>query len=158
MKTRRMPTPGEWRLIPGYQYYYYGTINGIPTIWSYCIDKIYGNRLTYSKGFRGYPSGWTLSSNGSKRKVNTSAIERMFAKQAAKEFITSHQEKKMSKGFIVGSVVAGGGYSFSARPMVHGSEQQARNEVERLARSNPGKEFVYLEIKGTCVTNTVTWK
>lgn len=158
MTTHIMPAGYNWRLIPGYTKYYLGELDGTYIVQSYHINKVYGRRLTYSRAVAGYPAGWTLSSNGSKRKADVADIHRMFARQDEIEQRKQLQkEQKMNKGFIVGSIT-NGCYSFSPKPMVHCSEQQARNETERLARSNPGKEFVYLEIKGTCVTNTVTWK
>jgi hypothetical protein len=158
MTTHIMPAGRNWRLIPGYTKYYFGELDDAFIVQSYHIDKVYGRRLTYSKAVAGYPAGWTLSSNGSKRKVDVSDIKRIFERQdAIEQRKQSQKEQKMNKGFIVGSIT-NGVYSFSPKPMVHCGEQQARNEVERLARSNPGKEFVYLEIKASCVTNTVTWK
>jgi hypothetical protein len=39
----------------------------------------------------------------------------------------------------------------------HQSEQSARTEAERLARTNPGCEFYVLQAVAVCVKSDVTW-
>lgn len=39
----------------------------------------------------------------------------------------------------------------------HASEKQARDEAERLARTNPGHRFHVLENKGCCEFQAVHW-
>lgn len=51
-------------------------------------------------------------------------------------------------GFIVGSVSTTEGFSTSTTPAVHETAVSARNECARLARLNPGKNFVFLKISG----------
>ena len=61
-----------------------------------------------------------------------------------------------AKGYIVGSVNPNG-LSFANMPKIHKSLADVRTETERLAKSNPGMTFVYLEIKGNCVAGGVNW-
>ena len=56
----------------------------------------------------------------------------------------------------VGSV-SSEGVSFSSRPKVHASEASARAECERLATTNKGKTFMYVEIKGSVKASGVNW-
>lgn len=58
--------------------------------------------------------------------------------------------------FIIGTV-NGANMSISNTPVVHTSEISARQECERLAKANPGKRFVLLELKGICFVNNVAW-
>ena len=53
-----------------------------------------------------------------------------------------------ANGFIVGSFTAGNGLSFSAEPAVHASAALARQEAKRLAGINPGKYFLFLQVRG----------
>lgn len=62
-----------------------------------------------------------------------------------------------TKGFIVGTIYVDGRMSFAAEPKVHATEASAIAECERLARSNNGNTFIYLEIKGKCKFGGVSW-
>ena len=59
-------------------------------------------------------------------------------------------------GYTIGSVTLSG-LSFSTFPKIHKSLAEVRTETERLAKTNPGKTFVYLEIKGNCTAGGVQW-
>lgn len=59
-------------------------------------------------------------------------------------------------GYIIGSVTLSG-LSFSTFPKIHKSLAEVRTETECLARTNAGKTFVYLEIKGNCTAGGVQW-
>lgn len=48
--------------------------------------------------------------------------------------------------------------SISANPVQHRSESLARTEAERLARQEPGTEYIVLEVKGTVMSNATVWK
>lgn len=62
----------------------------------------------------------------------------------------------IASGYIIGSA-APQGLSFANHPKIHKSLADVRTETERLAKSNPGMTFVYLEIKGNCVAGGVNW-
>lgn len=53
-----------------------------------------------------------------------------------------------SRNYIVGSINPEGMWSFSASPVVHYTEQAAKQEALRLARIYPGKVFVYTQLRG----------
>lgn len=56
--------------------------------------------------------------------------------------------KNIKEGnFIVGSF-DGANFSVSYKPAVHGTSASARQECDRLARANPGKMYVFLQLKG----------
>lgn len=40
----------------------------------------------------------------------------------------------------------------------HPSKESAKTEAERLARLNPGEEFIVLESVATCVSRGVVWE
>lgn len=61
-----------------------------------------------------------------------------------------------TKQYIIGSLRSGY-FSFSSAPKIHSSEMTAKVETERLARSNPGTTYVYLELKGKCTVGGVQW-
>jgi len=61
-----------------------------------------------------------------------------------------------ANGYVIGSVTPQG-LSFSMHPKIHKSLADVRSETERLAKSNPGLTFVYLEIKANCTAGGVTW-
>ena len=67
-----------------------------------------------------------------------------------------HPVTLSTSGYIVGSVTLSG-LSFAAYPKIHKSLAEVRTETERLAKTNPGKTFVYLEIKGNCTAGGVQW-
>lgn len=58
--------------------------------------------------------------------------------------------------FIIGTI-AGANISISQTPVVHLSELSASLEAERLARTNPGKRFILMELKGICFVDNVAW-
>ena len=62
----------------------------------------------------------------------------------------------IASGYIIGSATPQG-LSFANHPKIHKSLADVRTETERLAKSNPGMTFVYLEIKGNCVAGGVNW-
>ena len=56
--------------------------------------------------------------------------------------------KNIKEGnFIVGSF-DGTNFSISYQPAVHSTSAAARQECDRLARANPGKMYVFLQLKG----------
>jgi hypothetical protein len=59
-------------------------------------------------------------------------------------------------GYIVGSVTLSG-LTFAPYAKIHKSLADVRTETERLAKLNPGKTFVYLEIRGNCTAGGVKW-
>lgn len=79
--------------------------------------------------------------------------------QKSQPNITDHfnsQTYTSNKQYIVGSLRSGY-FSFSSAPKIHTSESSAKTETERLARSNPGTTYVYLEVKGKCTVAGVQW-
>lgn len=58
--------------------------------------------------------------------------------------------------FIIGTR-DGEGFSVSTRPHIHLSLHEARQEAERLAKTNPNKKFVVMKIEGQVVASGVTW-
>ena len=50
--------------------------------------------------------------------------------------------------FIIGSVDSSGIVSFAANPTLHYSAGLARQECKRLATKNPGKTFVFVQLRG----------
>ena len=53
-----------------------------------------------------------------------------------------------AKNFIVGSIGPSNGISFSANPVLHTSAQTARAECSRLAKTYPGKVYVFVQLAG----------
>lgn len=66
-------------------------------------------------------------------------------------------QPKTDGQFIVGSLRADKSLSFSDRPVIHLTEDVARTEVARLAKANPGKEYVYLRVLGAAKAQDVVW-
>ena len=62
-----------------------------------------------------------------------------------------------SGSYIIGSVT-GESVSFATTPKVHLSKTDAQAEAERLARANPGKEFILVKVEGRVKVNGVQWK
>ena len=58
--------------------------------------------------------------------------------------------------FIVGSVTAEGTLSFSSNPTVHASASLVRAECVRLARLNPGKLYIFVQLAGGELTPAMT--
>jgi hypothetical protein len=50
--------------------------------------------------------------------------------------------------FIIGSVDAHGAFSISSSPREQSSASQAREECKRLAKLNPGKLYVFMQLNG----------
>lgn len=50
--------------------------------------------------------------------------------------------------FIVGSISQAGDFSFAASPALHTDVFSARAECKRLALQNPGKTFIFVQLKG----------
>lgn len=71
-----------------------------------------------------------------------------------KEFkiMTTKQERYLeavrSNQYIVGSIDAEGNTSFSKNPITHTDPHSARAECSRLAKTNPGKAFVFCRFLG----------
>ena len=60
-------------------------------------------------------------------------------------------------GFIIGSFSESTGLSFSSNPTVHVDAASANREVDRLAKLNPNKFFVSVQLKAAkCVFNQPT--
>lgn len=66
------------------------------------------------------------------------------------------EEIELDRKFIIGTI-AGANISISQTPVVHLSELSASLEAERLARANPGKRFILMELKGICFVDNVAW-
>ena len=139
----------------------------------YFVDregKVYSNKqgilraLKVSAPSNTFNKYWNLSTNGYAQAVRTDRFDEMLNRSdeyrsfvnAAKALGAVTPAATMSKGFIVGSV-SPQGVSFSSRPKVHTSEASARAECERLATSNKGKTFMYVEIKGSVKASGVNW-
>lgn len=67
----------------------------------------------------------------------------------------SQQTMKTKTDYIIGSVTENGEYSFSTNPKSHATSQSADAEVQRLARTVPGKQFVVFERKLTPVKTAI---
>jgi len=59
--------------------------------------------------------------------------------------------------FIIGSI-GPNGLSFANHPMVHGDSLSAKMEAERLAKTNQGKKFIVVEVKGIAEVSNVVWR
>jgi hypothetical protein len=53
-----------------------------------------------------------------------------------------------NKRFIIGSVGVNGNISFAINPAIHTDEYSAREECDRLARTNPGIFYTYVKLSG----------
>jgi hypothetical protein len=53
-----------------------------------------------------------------------------------------------TRAFVVGSIDANGYFSLSSRPYFHASLVDANAEAARLARKEPGKLFVSMQLTG----------
>lgn len=66
-----------------------------------------------------------------------------------KQSITNQAQLFNARGrFLIGSFQEGVGLSFSNTPVVHGAPSEARAECARLAKLNPGKAFVFVQLCG----------
>lgn len=70
--------------------------------------------------------------------------------------VAAEPTKNVSKGYVIGSVISDR-LSFSSFPKIHKSLAEVRTETERLAKANPGKTFIYLEIVSSCTAGGVVW-
>lgn len=75
----------------------------------------------------------------------------------ANGFAQAVQNQTPSKGWILGSVT-NGVFSFSQNPKLHLSEATANAEIERLARVNPGKTFVKVQVQAYVTSGGIQWK
>ena len=57
--------------------------------------------------------------------------------------------------YIVGSIDQKGHFSISAMPATHSSLQLALAECERLAKANPGKAYVAMNLSGAKIANSI---
>jgi hypothetical protein len=71
--------------------------------------------------------------------------------------ISSNSSATNQKGYIIGSRTVTNNISFATAPKVHDSETSAKREAERLAKANPGKKFVVVQIVGEVVSGGVSW-
>lgn len=100
---------------------------------------------------------WNLSHNSYSNSIRTDRFADMLSKSAEyRSFTKDSVMTSAGKGFIVGSVTAGG-VSFSSNPKIHATESSARTECERLASANKGKTFMYVEIKGSVKASGYSW-
>lgn len=109
--------------------------------------------------------GTTFNCCGSRYYTNAKEINKLF-KASWKPMINipvnnglidnCPSETEIEQKFIIGTV-NGANMSISQTPVVHLSELSARQEAERLAKANPGKRFVLMELKGICFVNNVAW-
>ena len=53
-----------------------------------------------------------------------------------------------AKQFIIGSISANGGISFSLTPAVHNTATEARKECKRLAQLSSGKMYFFVQLSG----------
>ena len=145
----------EFKKIPGFPMYEFDGMN----VRSYHNGQN-GHFIKYSR----YQDkeGYTLHHEGRRERFT---VDQLRAKMKVYEFQDMHltnklseKGKNMSKLFIVGSKDSFGNLSFSTNPKQHFDEQSARQETERLARVNPGKTYVYAEIKASCVVGGAVWK
>ena len=60
--------------------------------------------------------------------------------------------------FVIGSLHPENGFSMRPEPKTHRTEKAAKHECERLAKLEPTKKFVYLEIKGACRVQETIWE
>lgn len=60
--------------------------------------------------------------------------------------------------FIIASVDSNGAWSVAQRPVPHTTASEVRAECKRLAKVNPGKMFVFVELSGAELvpSNTVS--
>ena len=63
----------------------------------------------------------------------------------------------VSGSYIIGSV-SGESISFATTPKIHTNKNEAQAEAERLARSNPGKEFLLVRVEGRVKVDGVQWR
>lgn len=75
----------------------------------------------------------------------------------AKQQVDKLKNKETKEMYIIGSITTAGGISFSKSPVIHTSEHSASMEASRLAKANPGTEYVYWKaISGTVVGGVTT--
>lgn len=67
------------------------------------------------------------------------------------------EEAISSHGYIIARV-DNGVLSFAAKPVVHLAKASVLAEIEDLAKSKPGVQYVYLKIEGACQASAIVWK
>lgn len=97
----------------------------------------------------------TLCHNGRKRRVTRDQLETLLLKPAA----LKQQEPVSTKGFIVASIdKIRNTYSMADTPKVHGYQESAKAEAERLAKMAPSKKYAVLELKGVVSVSDIKWE
>lgn len=138
----------------------------------YFVDrdgKVYSNKqgalraLKISAPANTFHTYWNLSTNGYSAPVRTDRFDKILNSSAeyrtfvnAAKVTGAFTPSSSAKGYIVGSVTSGG-VSFSSNPKIHSNEASARAECERLASTNKGKTFMYVEIKGAVKASGFSW-
>lgn len=75
---------------------------------------------------------------------------------ANRQYAQTVDEGIKLRGKIIASV-DGGRLVFGSNPKIHTSDSSWRDEIERLAKNNPGVKFIVLSIQGALVAGGVTW-
>lgn len=152
----------------------------------YAFDRsgnIWSNKSgEWRKLSRTSSGGYSLNADGQRHYLNERQVEALFKKSvstvnatldivssaldSAVEYFSDEVVAAVAEDlgaeceeeckFIIGTI-NGANMSISNTPVVHTSEISARQECERLAKANPGKRFVLLELKGICFVNNVAW-
>lgn len=61
---------------------------------------------------------------------------------------TSGESAVKARRYIVGSLSDTGDVSFATNPTTHTSGSDARSECKRLAKQNPGRTFIFVQLVG----------
>lgn len=69
-----------------------------------------------------------------------------YTEKITSQAIGEHAVK--NQRFIIGSISQKGEFSFSVNPALHTDIYTARAECKRLAIANPGKTYVFVQLKG----------
>lgn len=105
--------------------------------------------------FRQQPNGWNYADDRD-AVVNVNRFCEEFNMINSRR-ITLPGSGPVSGSYIIGSV-AGEQVSFNTNPKVHGNKVDAQAEAERLARANPGKEFLLVRVEGRVKVDGVQWR